>query len=231
MSHDELAQVLGDLAIEMQAQTGTESTLHAIVKGAVDIVPGARWAGISMIDGREVRPQGPSDPLVVELDELQTSLNEGPCLSALREHQTVLIDDMATETRWPRFTKAALERGARSLLSFQLFVRSENLGALNLYAGEARAFGDESIIVGEVLAQHASVALVGAATETHFHAAVISRDIIGQAKGILMHRDNLTGLQAFAALVRASQETNVKLIDVARWLTAEQEGSIGATRP
>ena len=53
--------------------------------------------------------------------------------------------------------------------------------------------------------------------------ALASRDIIGQAKGILTHRDNLTGLQAFAALTRASQETNVKLVTVARWLVNEHE--------
>jgi hypothetical protein len=100
-SRAELAQVLGDLAIEMQAQTDTETTLHTIVRGAVNIVPGARWVGISLIQGRQVRSRAPSDPLVAELDKMQTSLNEGPCLSALREHHTVLIDDMARDTRWP----------------------------------------------------------------------------------------------------------------------------------
>jgi GAF domain-containing protein len=230
-SSGELARLLGDLAIEMQSQTDAETTLQAIVEGAVKIVPGVRRAGISLIQGRKVESRVPSDPLVTELDQVQISLDEGPCLSALREHQTVLIDDMATETRWPRFTRAAMERGARSLLSFQLFVRRENLGALNLYGAEAGAFDDDSILVGEVLAQHASVALVGAAAEAQFHAAVTSRDIIGQAKGILMQRDNLTGLQAFATLLLASQKTNIKLVEVARRLVAEHEASIGTKRP
>jgi AmiR/NasT family two-component response regulator len=60
--------------------------------------------------------------------------------------------------------------------------------------------------------------MVGAAEVSHLHAALVSRDVIGQAKGILMHRENLTGLQAFEALTRASQSTQVKLVDVARWV-------------
>jgi AmiR/NasT family two-component response regulator len=77
--------------------------------------------------------------------------------------------------------------------------------------------------VGGVLAQHAAVAMVGATRVSHLHAALVSRDVIGQAKGILMHRDNLTGLQAFEALTRASQSTQVKLVDVARWVVDYHE--------
>jgi hypothetical protein len=117
-SRADLAQVLGDLAVELQHQTDIESTLQAIVDSAIAIVPGACWAGISLIKGREVESRASSDRLVAELDEAQASFDEGPCLSALREHQTVLIEDMAAETRWPRFTRAAAQRGAQSLLAF-----------------------------------------------------------------------------------------------------------------
>ena len=116
-----------------------------------------------------------------------------------------------------------------SLLSFQLFVHSENLGALNLYGDEPGAFSEESFLIGEVLAQHAAVAIIGAAAEAQFHNALASRDIIGQAKGLLMARENLTGLQAFNLLTRASQHTNVKLVDVARWLVDQHES--GLDRP
>jgi GAF domain-containing protein len=135
----------------------------------------------------------------------------------------VRIDDMSTETRWPEFNRQAKELGVHSLLSFQLFVRSKNLGALNLYAGEPGVFTDDSVEVGTILAQHAALAMAGATAENHFQSALASRDLIGQAKDILMVRNNLTGLQAFTMLTRASQETNLKLVDVARWLVAEHE--------
>ena len=225
-SPSELAQVLGALAIEMQAQTDAAATLHSIVEAAVSIVPGARWAGISLIEGRHVRSEVPTDPKVAELDQLQTDLAEGPGLSSLREQHTVYIEDTAADTRWPTFVRRAAELGVLSVLSFQLFVRSENLGALNLFADAPGAFNDESLLVGGVLAQHAAVALVGAAAESHFDAALAARDVIGQAKGILMHRDSLTGLQAFAVLTRAAQRTGVKLLDLARWLVEYHESHL-----
>jgi hypothetical protein len=114
-----------------------------------------------------------------------------------------------------------------SLLSFQLFVRSENLGTLNLYGGEPSVFSEDSLLIGGVLAQHAAVALIGSSAEQHFEAALASRDIIGQAKGMLMLlRENRTALKAFNLLIRVSQETNIKLIDVARWLVNEHESKL-----
>jgi GAF domain-containing protein len=113
------------------------------------------------------------------------------------------------------------------MLSFRLFVESGSIGALNIYGATPKAFTEESIAIGEILAQHAAVALAGTAALEQFQTALASRDIIGQAKGILMQRGNLTGQQAFAALTRTSQETNVKLVDVAQLLVAEHERGAG----
>jgi ANTAR domain-containing protein/GAF domain-containing protein len=222
----DLAHLLGALAVKIQDQPDKHATLKAIVDSAVALVPGARWAGISLIDGRRVRAEVPSDELVAELDEAQSTLDEGPCLSALREMRTVHVDDMAEETRWPRFSELALRRGARSMLAFQLFVRRGNLGALNLYGDRAGAFTDESLFIGELLAQHASVALMGATTESQLRSAVASRDLIGQAKGLLMLRNDIDGVQAFRLLLEASQDTNMKLVDVAAWLVEQHESRL-----
>lgn len=133
---------------------------------------------------------------------------------------------MATEDRWPNFAAAAVDRGVRSLLSFRLFVRRGNLGALNLYGGETNVFDDESILIGEVLAQHASVALARLNSEARFQKALDSRDIIGQAKGLLMQRNGVDGLHAFRMLLKVSQESHTKLVDVARWLVDSHESRI-----
>jgi GAF domain-containing protein len=223
---ESLAEVFGDLAVEMQAQKGSSDTLQSIVEAAPKVVPGARWAGISLVQGTKIVSEVPTSRSVAELDQLQSDLNQGPCLTALREYHTVHIDDMRTETRWPDFGREAQQRGMRSMLSFQLFVRSENLGALNLYSDEPGAFSEDSFLIGEILAQHAAVAMIGAAAETQFENALATRDVIGQAKGMLMQRDNLTGLQAFSLLTRASQQTNIKLADVARWLVNEHESKL-----
>ncbi|HEX5256598.1 MAG TPA: GAF and ANTAR domain-containing protein [Mycobacterium sp.] len=225
-SRVDLARVLGELAVELQDQSDIKLTLEAIVNGAVEIVPGVSWAGVSVINDRKVESPAPSDELVAELDGVQASLYEGPCLSALREHHTVLIADMAAETRWPRFARAAVERGVLSMLAFQLYVRRENLGALNLYGRESGVFDEESIAIAQVLAQHASVALMGAESESQFQAALASRDVIGQAKGILMYRENLSGLQAFRLLLGTSQRANIKLAEIARWVVEQHESGL-----
>ncbi|MDT5180307.1 MAG: hypothetical protein QOJ95_4505 [Mycobacterium sp.] len=221
-----VAKLLGDLAVRMQDQPDTELTLQAIVEGAVAIVPGTRWAGISLVTGRRVIPRVPSAPLVAKLDCLQTALDDGPCISALREYHTVLIDDTSAESRWPRFSEAAAGLGVDSVLSFQLFVESENLGSLNLYSDEAGVFDEDAIFLGQLVAQHASVALVGSAAQTQFRDAVSSRDAIGQAKGILMHRERLAGVDAFALLVKTSQNANIKVIDLARFIIEQHEAEL-----
>lgn len=159
------------------------ATLQSIVEAAVRLVPGVRWAGISLIEGRQVTPSVPTDELVAELDSLQNDLGEGPCLDALHEQHTVSIADTSTDTRWPQWGRAASDRGVRSVLAFQLFVREENLGALNLYGDAANVFTDESEVIGAVLAQHGAVAMIGAQETAQFNSALASRDVIGQAKG------------------------------------------------
>jgi hypothetical protein len=172
-----------------------------------------------------------TDAVAEQLDRLQSESGDGPALSALRERETIFIKDLAEEARWPQFVETALGHGVRCLLSFRLFTTGESYGVLTLYGASAGALDDDSQAVGEILAQHAAVAMAGAAAEGQFHTALASRDVIGQAKGILMQRDGLTGLQAFAALTRASQETNMKLVNVARWLVTEHESKLDGQSP
>ena len=134
------------------------------------------------------------------------------------EQQTVRVPDMASEQRWPQFAQRAHEAGARSMLSFQLYVEGDNLGALNLCNHQAGAFDDESEQVGLLFASHAAVAFADARKQDELVRAIDSRDLIGQAKGILMERYSVDGDQAFRVLTRVSQHTHRKLRDVAEEL-------------
>lgn len=112
------------------------------------------------------------------------------------------------------------------MLSFQLYVDGDNLGALNLYAYEPDAFTDDSEHVGLLFAAHAAVAFAGAQKQDHLLRAMTTRGVIGQAMGILMERYQLTGDKAFQLLVRVSQHHNRKLTDIAEELirTGELRG-------
>lgn len=210
---------LSRLARSLQSEDDVEATLQAITHGAVDTIPGVRYAGISLVHHRrEIHTRAVTDDVARLVDEVQYETGQGPCLDAIHEQRTFRLSDMRAETRWPKFTGRTAELGILSMLSFQLFVQRDTLGALNLYAEKPDAFTDESEHVGLLFAAHAAVAMAGAQQQEHLTAALSARDVIGQAKGILMERHKLSADQAFAVLARASQDSNTKLVDVARVL-------------
>ncbi|MFI9005727.1 GAF and ANTAR domain-containing protein [Actinosynnema sp. NPDC053489] len=227
----ELASRLGDLARYLQQQDNVVDTLGGIVKTAVDTVPGARHAGVSVVrEGRSMRTVAGSDELVGRVDQVQIDLAQGPCLDALYDRRTVSLPDMAREHRWPGFAVRAAELGVGSMLSFQLYVTEDDLGALNLYSTEAHAFTEQSEQIGSLFAAHAAVAMADALKIEDLSRAMGTRDLIGQAKGILIERLRITGDQAFAVLVRASQDTNTKLTSVAEYLVRSGE-LMGPSQP
>jgi transcriptional regulator with GAF, ATPase, and Fis domain len=221
----ELVVRLSRLARRLQDEDDVDARLHAIVHAAIDMVPGARHAGISVVRGRrKIYTQAATADVARRVDQLQYDTGQGPCLEAIREQRTVRLSDMTVETRWLQFTRQAAQLGVLSMLSFQLFVQRDNLGALNLYAEHADAFDDKSEQVGLVFAAHAAVAMSDALQRQQLTTALGTRDLIGQAKGILMERYKLTSDQAFALLARASQESNTKLADVAH--TVAETGNL-----
>jgi GAF domain-containing protein len=215
-----LGEIMAQVARSLQEEHGdVGGTLQAITHAAVGSVPGTDQVGVTLVlQRRKVESRAPTSELPREMDRAQQRLGEGPCLDAVFEQRTVRIDDLRNEDRWPRFAAEATRLGVRSMLSFQLFVTGGNLGALNLYSLRPCAFDEESESIGLVFASHAAIALAGAQQEEHLRVALASRDLIGQAKGILMNQFKLTANQAFHVLVRTSSHTNRKLSDVAEEL-------------
>jgi len=216
-----LAEALAELARDLQREHGSPATLEKVVASAIAMIPGAAEGSISVVEGhRQVTSWAASDDLPKVVDALQTETGEGPCLQAIAEHETVSVPDMAAETRWPGFARRAAEAGAASMLSFQLFVAGDTLGAMNLYAREAHAFDAESEHVGHLFAAHAAIAFSAVRQGENLQVALDSRTLIGQAQGVLMERHDLTADQAFVLLTTASQHRNVKLRVVAEELVA-----------
>lgn len=218
----DLGEVMGRLARALQEEHGDVGrTLEAITAAAVRSVPGTDECGITLVIGRRrAESRAPTGELPRVVDAIQDRLGEGPCLSAVYEQQTVRMPDLRTEQRWPAFAAEVADLGVASMLSFQLFVTGGNLGALNLYSGRPHGFDEEAEAIGLVFASHAAVALAGAQQEERMRTAISSREVIGQAQGILMERFRLTGPQAFQVLARASSLSNRKLADLAEELTS-----------
>jgi GAF domain-containing protein len=220
-SRQHLGEAMSRVARRLQEQHGhVEATLQAITAAAVTTVPHAQECGISYVTARSrVEPRAWSSELARTVDALQERLGQGPCLDAVWEQRIVRVDDIRGDPRWPDFAREAAELGVVSMMCFQLFVEGDRMGALNLYSGIRHAFDEESEDTGLIFASHAAVALAGAEHEESLRAGIDSRDVIGQAKGILMERHRLTADQAFGVLAQVSQELNRKLVDIAREVT------------
>lgn len=214
------AQQMASLARDLLSQESVKDTLERITSSATELVEGCDAAGILILRGDQVQSLAPTDQVVVDSDELQGRVGEGPCFDAARtsmgERQFRIADFTAEARRWPRYVPEARKLNLGSMMGFLLFTEDEDLGALNLYSYRPGAFGQADETAGWLLASHAAVAFSSARTHAQLQEAIGTRHAIGEAMGILMGRHRLTEDQAFGALRRYSQDHNVKLRDVAR---------------
>lgn len=217
MSPDESDLTERLTTVARMLDTGSvHETLQLIVDLAVETVPGCEHAGISLVHGKKIGTPAASDAVALRLDAVQFEVGEGPCIDAIRTNRIFKSDDLATEARWPLFSaRARSETGVVSMLALRLFARGRTLGALNLLSSRYTAFTDESIAVGALFAALAAVALNAAQTEEGLELALKNRDVIGQAKGILMERHRISEPEAFQRLSLASQHLNLRLNAVA----------------
>ena len=212
---------LAALARELAAASDVETVWRRVVDASVEQIDGAWHAGITVIGAKSVSTPACSDQLVEQIDKHQYATGEGPCLqAAVDEEPVVRVDDLRTDPRWPDFAAGAVELGVLSMLCFQLYTERETIGALNIYAETVGAFTEDSVRTGVLLATQAALAVSSTLTEGNLRVALANRDVIGQAKGILMERYKITAEQAFDLLVAASQRTHRKLHAVAEELAA-----------
>jgi GAF domain-containing protein len=208
----ELAQTFGEIARVLVAEDDPPATLDRIVHLAVGTIDNCQHAGITVIDGLRITSPASSDEIPALVDRLQSETGEGPCVDAIRDHAVFYTGHLSSEERWPHFApRAREESGVESILSFRLFTEGGTLGALNLYSDQPEAFGEHDTAVGAVFAAHAAVAWSTAQTIEHLRQGMESRQLIGEATGILMARQHISSAEAFDILRRSSQRLNVKL--------------------
>ena len=191
---------------------------------------------ISITEHGRIETRHPTSEAIGKLDNIQSELREGPCITALEDPPPcglVVAGDFAgaDAERWPRFAPRVVEAGYRALMSTQLSTDGGLRAALNLYSATPHAYGGNARTMAGMFGAQASLLLYGAETAAHLQRAVESRDLIGQAKGILMERFKVDDNDAFEMLVKSSQETNLKLTGVARWLVDQVGTSASTTEP
>ena len=219
---DDPVRILSRLLL---AEETLETTLGRVASLACRTLPACDLASVTMIDDGRASTPAQTDPLAGDLDSAQYRSQRGPCLEAYSVRRVVrgrIADGADRAQRWPEFTAAAAKAGIRSVLGVPLVANHHALGALNIYSRPAHGFDDADEETAVLFSEQAAVACANAEVywrthnlTEHLREALESRDVIGQAKGILMARRGCTPDAAFEALRTASQQRTTKLREIA----------------
>jgi GAF domain-containing protein len=227
----EPSEAFAELGRIRLASTDIGSILDKIAELAQRAIPGADEVSVTLMRGNGAHTAAFTGELALACDERQYERGHGPCLDAASTAATLLIDDMERETRWPDYTPGAAAAGALSSLSIGMPVHESAAGALNIYATKPDAFDDDAIVLAQTFAGYAAVALANAhlydtqaTLAQQMQAAMESRAVIEQAKGIIMGERHCGPDEAFRILSKLSQDTNRKLRDVAAAIVASAHG-------
>ncbi|MGH8868347.1 MAG: GAF and ANTAR domain-containing protein [Actinomycetes bacterium] len=221
--HTALIEVLQDIARQLYVSEDLEASLLRLTQLATQMLGGCDVASVSLLDGDHLVTVAATEPVAHQLDQMQYDEGEGPCVyTAVGEHW-VYTPSLADDERWPRFSRrVAKEFGMGSLLACQLARIDDpehKAGAINLYSRRPDAFSDSDGMIGLLIGAHAGVLVDAARQHAGLRRALESRDVIGQAKGILMAQRGISEQEAFDQLVEVSQQFNIKLRDLARMVS------------
>jgi GAF domain-containing protein len=219
---DGLAGSLAALAQLSSGRLSLPDLLTQVAIFAVRAIPGADGAGLTLIESGRSDTIVKSEQFVREVDDIQYSLGEGPCISAAATGRTMRSGGLGEDSRWPTFGSRVAGLGVHSVLSLPLVTGGEVVGAMNVYAHAKNAFDERAEHLGEMFAVPAAIAVQNAQIlaqtqrlASNLQAALTNRAVIDQAIGILMSRGGITADEAFDRLRELSQREHTKLSDVA----------------
>lgn len=231
--NDSIARVLIEMGGVLHSEQTVDRTLELVTELTERTVRSACAVSVTLAGRGGPYTPNASETIARDLDQVQYEAGQGPCLDALAQRRRInvsLLDDHG-DVRWPEFALAAKANGVGSVLSMPLVVQERSLGGLNIYSPDERRFDETEQATASLLAQQAAAVLANAvafadasALNSQLREALETRDLIGQAKGILMAREQCDAGAAFDMLRRASQRTNRKLRDIAAELVASASG-------
>jgi len=219
---DDLQDSLAALSRLSTGRLSLEDLLTRVASFAVQAIPGADGAGLTLVEVDRADTIVMTEPFVRQGDDIQYSLGEGPCISAAATGVTMRSGSLGRDRRWPRFGGQVGRLGVHSVLSLPLRTREGVLGAMNVYAHARDAFDERAEQLGELFAEPAAIAVQNAQilAQTRrlaeaLQVALDNRAVIDQAIGILISRSGVTADEAFTRLTTLSNTENRKMAAVA----------------
>ncbi|RAJ60479.1 GAF domain-containing protein [Streptomyces sp. Amel2xB2] len=223
MTQARLSEVFVEMADTLVDDFDVIDFLHSLTERCVELL-GVTTAGLLLTDERDrlqVIAASTEQTRLLELFQLQT--DQGPCLDCFRSGEPVSVGDLSAVEGWPRFTAAAAELSFTSVHALPMRLRSEVIGALNLFHTDPGPLDEERRRVGQALADVATIGLLQQRAIQHrdsvteqLQTALNSRVLIEQAKGALSERLGVEVNQAFTMLRSQARSRNQRLSDFAR---------------
>jgi GAF domain-containing protein len=218
-----LAQAFVALADTLVADFDLVDLLQTLVETCTDLLDTAA-AGLLLRDTSgvlHVVASTTEDANFVEVVQLGAAA--GPCLACIESGEAVTVTDIeVTGDQWPEFRRAALDRGFKSVQATPLRLRADVIGAMNLFDTRIGALNPEDVATAQALSDVATIGILSdrAAQEkslvnTQLQAALDSRVVIEQAKGVLAQSMNASMNDAFNLLRAYARNNNRPLQQVA----------------
>lgn len=230
MIDNAITHALDQVARQLGEARSANEVLDSITVAVRESIDEIDHVGISIThrNGR-IETRSRTDDLVLQLDQLQYDLREGPCLDAMsseHDEDVIRVDHLQDDQRWPRYRPQAVAAGVRSQMGLRLFREDTTVGGLNLYSTTSDEITDQGEALARLFATHAVLALGRVNVEQSLNTALETRTLIGQATGIVMERYDLSADRAFDYLVRVSQSSNIKIRDVAAEMVHGHAGRV-----
>jgi transcriptional regulator with GAF, ATPase, and Fis domain len=214
-----LVEEFAAIAAHIRSSEDYEGSMRRITGAAVDTIDGCEVASISLLEKSGLVTHAATGPLADKGDQIQYQEEEGPCLDAAMQERWVYTPDLKTTDRWPRSaSRLSSELGVASMFSCRLALEAApnaTLGGINMYATKTDAFSESDQMLAILLSSLGAVVVDASRQQANLRAAIESRQLIGEAIGIMRSERSMSREDAFAALSKASQRMNVKLRDLA----------------
>jgi GAF domain-containing protein len=228
--HDQLRllRTLSAFTADMVSDYDMEDMLERLAEGVTDVL-GLAGSGVSLdVDGRLTFVSAVTGQ-VAQLERLQESLQQGPCVESCYSGEIVAVGDVRDASeRWGDYAEVALGLGVAAVAGIPMRLKGKGVGALNLYAGEVREWTDSDLAAAQALADMATAYLANASRlqqqvdlSDQLSRALSSRVVVEQAKGVLAEALGVGVDEAFQRIRSYSRNHNMPLHTVASMVVGE----------
>ena len=216
------------IAAHVHSSEDYEDSMRRITDTAVHAIDGCEVASISLLERGGPKTHAATGHLADAGDQIQYAEQEGPCLDAAMQERWIYTPDLKSTKRWPRSSiRLVNELGVASMFSCRLALEAaphHTLGGINMYATRPDAFSDQDQMLAILLSSLGAVVVDASRQQANLRAAIESRQLIGEAIGIMRAQRSMSREEAFTALSKASQRMNIKLRDLAEQIADGAHG-------